>query len=160
PADPRSPRARGSTRSPSRTASPPPAPSPGSPRSCRCPAPPTPAPAPARPVRSPVPVPPRPDPSRAPVCPQSIARAAGPEPAPLGEGLANTVTARRGRAPHPRRPHGHRPCAAGGVPTDPETYLRMLGERLVVDRDRRTYHRPGGGPLGQAARALRAAGVI
>lgn len=40
------------------------------------------------------------------------------------------------------------------MPTDAETYLRMLGERLVLDRDRQSYHRPGGGPLAQAARAL------
>gem|GEM_PF-941717 len=46
------------------------------------------------------------------------------------------------------------------MPTDAETYLRMLGERLVLDRDRQSYHRPGGGPLAQAARALLAVGAV
>jgi hypothetical protein len=46
------------------------------------------------------------------------------------------------------------------VPTDAATYLRLLGERLILDRDQHAQHRPGGGPLGQAAQTLLAAGAL
>lgn len=67
------------------------------------------------------------------------------------------------RAPGRWSPDGrpdHERATLGDVPTDAETYLRMLGERLVLDRDRQSFHRPGGGPLAQAARALLTGGAV
>lgn len=51
-------------------------------------------------------------------------------------------------------------CHPEYVAEDAETYLRMLGERSVLDRNQQSHHQPGGGALDHAARALLTAGAV